>query len=73
MFLKFLLTAVFVYAAWQAFKVLERRNRGPGKVDDDTASLEVEELTECKVCGAYVTASGATGCDRDDCPHRPSP
>ncbi len=73
MFLKFLLTAVIIFAAWQAFKIYERHNRRRDHVDDESASLEVEELTECTVCGAYVPASGAANCEREDCPHKPSP
>ena len=28
-----------------------------------------EELTPCRVCGAYVAARGAANCGRADCPY----
>lgn len=32
--------------------------------DDDT-----EVMIKCKSCGAYVSASSASNCGRDDCPY----
>lgn len=32
------------------------------------AGKPIEDMTQCKVCGAYVPAKGATRCGRADCP-----
>jgi hypothetical protein len=28
----------------------------------------IEDMAQCKVCGAYVPATGAKDCGRDNCP-----
>lgn len=33
------------------------------------ADAASEDMKQCKVCGAYVAASGATNCGRPDCPY----
>ena len=53
-------------------KVPPRKRRWPGgfrreaKEPEQTAA---EEMTPCRVCGAYVPARGATNCGRADCPY----
>ncbi len=44
---------------------LERnpRSRAKGK-----AAKPVEDMAQCKLCGAYVPAIGARNCGRDKCP-----
>lgn len=32
------------------------------------AADEVEDMIKCRTCGAYVPASGAVSCGREDCP-----
>jgi hypothetical protein len=32
------------------------------------AEKPIEDMAQCRVCGAYVPASGATRCGRADCP-----
>ena len=33
-----------------------------------TAAKPIEDMAQCKVCGAYVPAKGASRCGRSDCP-----
>lgn len=33
------------------------------------AAKPIEDMAQCKVCGAYVPAKGATRCGRADCPY----
>ena len=40
---------------------------GASKPSPSPAPDGVEDMLECKVCGAYVTR-GAKSCGRDDCP-----
>lgn len=34
----------------------------------NAAAKPVEDMAQCKVCGAYVPAKGASRCGRADCP-----
>lgn len=33
------------------------------------AEANSEDMTQCKVCGAYVAGKGASNCGRADCPY----
>ena len=44
-----------------------RSNARPGA--KDKPSKPIEDMAQCKVCGAYVPASGARNCGRDKCPY----
>lgn len=47
-----------------------RKPAGPAASSRSNAAADdVETMIECKVCNAYVAASGARSCGRDDCPY----
>lgn len=78
---KLLVLAAILLAVWFGFRLLgqldrmrkdeARLNRGgggrarPGR----TKSAEVQDMTKCTACGAYVPAAGATSCGQDNCPY----
>ena len=53
--------------------VSRRKSRWPGAFRRAAKEPEpqdaAEELTPCRVCGAYVAARGAANCGRADCPY----
>ena len=66
---KLLLIVLLVFVAWYAVRwinrsppVARRRPAAPAR-----PQAAVEDLTACRVCGAYVAAS-ARGCGRPGCP-----
>jgi len=80
---KLVFTAVIVFVVWNAFKYFNRvqdqradrsrvKGQGGGAKPSPAPKAAapqdgVEDMVECKVCGAYVTR-GAKSCGRDDCP-----
>ena len=42
-----------------------KAGKGAAKI---AAAKPIEDMAQCKVCGAYVPAKGATRCGRPDCP-----
>ena len=77
---KLLFTVLVIVIVWYGFKwlarlqdrrenkVAERRRRaGRGRRPDTSA--DVEDLTECVLCGIYVAAPRARSCGREDCPY----
>jgi len=65
---KLLLLFAVLWLVWLAFRLIDRRNRLQKTGQEETAEKKADsfvELTECKGCGAYVTAAG---CDNSDCP-----
>ncbi|MEG3618858.1 hypothetical protein V5T82_10365 [Magnetovibrio sp. PR-2] len=76
--MKIVFTIAVVFAVWQAFKYLGRlqddrekrakvQKRGPKPSQEPPKQSGVEDMVECKVCGAYVTR-GIKSCGRSDCP-----
>jgi hypothetical protein len=74
---KIVVATILILAVWYGFKMmsrigevradaLARQPKPPGK--GGANKLEVEDLTECKRCGAFVSA-GAKACARGDCPY----
>ncbi|MBM3506828.1 MAG: hypothetical protein FJX64_03715 [Alphaproteobacteria bacterium] len=72
---KLVVAMILILAVWYGFKMMGRigevraeslRNANAAKGTRN--KLEVEDLTECKRCGAFVSA-GAKACARDDCPY----
>lgn len=47
----------------EGLKRWSSRSRGPA------GPARAEDMVPCKVCGAYVSARGATACGRADCPY----
>jgi len=70
---KLLVLIAVVAIVWYGWKYVNRlgqvsaeeRRRAPRRKG---ASLPTEDMTKCRVCGAYVTAA-ATNCGRPDCPY----
>ena len=72
--MKIVFTIAVVFAVWQAFKYLgrlqderEKRAKVQKRPPESPKSGGVEDMIECKVCGAYVTR-GVKSCGRADCP-----
>jgi hypothetical protein len=68
---KLLLILLLIAAVWVAFRWLNPPAPGiPRKrpaASPRPAQTTVEDLTACRVCGAYV-ASSARGCGKPGCP-----
>ena len=70
---KLLVIAVVIAVVWYGYKYINRvnaireelRRRAP---KPGGRALEAEDMTKCRVCGAYVTAQ-ARNCGRADCPY----
>ena len=67
---KLVLFVLLGIAAWYAMRWLNRAEPPKAVRRPQAASRPapaVEDLTACKLCGAYV-AAGAPACDRPGCP-----
>jgi hypothetical protein len=70
---KLLVIIAVIAAVWYGYKYVNRvneiretqRRRAPRP---GTRALEAEDMTKCRVCGAYVTQH-ARNCGRADCPY----
>lgn len=71
---KLVVAAILIFAVWYGFKMMNRigearsealPRQGKGKV---SPRADVEDLTECRRCGAFVAAN-AKACGRGDCPY----
>jgi len=69
---KLLVLVAVVAAVWYGFKLVTRlereRKRRVGEQNRQPTDF-VEEMEKCRVCGAYVAASGAQNCGRRGCPY----
>ncbi len=71
---KLVVAAILIMGVWYGFKMMARI----GEVRSETlaqkgktpakAKGEVEDLVECRRCGAFVSAN-ARACTRNDCPY----
>lgn len=76
---KILVLAAVVFAVWQGFKYLQRRQEvaernkadrvREAKRERDGTSAKVEDMVRCKVCESFVPGVGAKSCGRPDCPY----
>lgn len=82
---KLLFTAAVIYLIWQGFKWLGRVQAREKEIARERMREEarrmkaggpargggpgVEEMIECRTCGAYVALEGARNCGRADCPY----
>jgi len=74
---KVLLTVAVVIAVWFGFRYAERLGaqrerervgrRRQRRAERDESPPQVEDLVECRVCGAFV-GRDTVPCDRRDCP-----
>ena len=79
-FLKLVFLAGAVAGVWYLFKMLggptapppEREAQAPQRAAGTAARnrADAEDMIACKVCGTYVSATGARSCGRPDCPWR---
>jgi hypothetical protein len=59
---------------WHRRSQLKRRDqadldRNPkARADKNKAVRPIEDMTQCRVCNAYVPAIGASRCGRENCP-----
>jgi len=75
MLVKLLILIAVIVAVWKGFGLLRRLSDAraappPGRTrsrDDDRAP--VAELTQCRVCGTYVSPRDGVSCEREGCPH----
>ncbi|MCW8915007.1 MAG: hypothetical protein OQK24_04040 [Magnetovibrio sp.] len=75
--MKVVFTIVVVLVVWNGFKYFTRmqeqrsgrvpRSKPSPKAPEAPAKDGVEDMVECKACGAYTTRS-AKSCGRQDCP-----
>lgn len=72
--LKILFTFGVILVVWFAFKYAGRM--AEGKADETLKRQKkakdkpaVEDMTQCPKCGSYVPSSGASACERDNCPY----
>ena len=66
---KLLLVIVALALMWPLVRWLTRLGDRlpPRRAAGPRRRIEAEDLTACRVCGAYA-AAGAAGCGRPDCP-----
>lgn len=76
---KLLVLAGLIFAVWQGFKYLQRRQlvqdknrhekvREARRETQGTAD-PVEDMVRCKVCDSFVAGTGAESCGRTNCPY----
>jgi hypothetical protein len=79
---KFVVLVGLIVFVWYGFKLVgrfqevreaeakrrARDGRAEGRVQSGPVG-EVEDTVKCRVCGAYVTARGATDCGQPGCPY----
>jgi hypothetical protein len=73
---KLVVAAFLILAAWYGFKMMTRLSearsaalpRDAAAKGSSSRRTEVEDLTECRKCGAFVSAN-AKACTRADCPY----
>jgi ribosomal protein L44E len=72
---KLLLFVIVVGAVWWWHRRNQVRAREKAELDRDPRPgakhkpvKPIEDMAQCKVCGAYVAAKGASRCGRDNCP-----
>ena len=73
--LKLVLMIAVGVAAWFGYRYFKRWQAAGGKLPTvrragQTASNDLEEMVQCRICGTYVTAARPSACGRADCPYR---
>lgn len=77
---KLLFTVAVIALVWYGFKwvgrmQVKREHDARERLRRDAAEPtgagggDAEEMVKCAVCGAFVAASGARSCGREDCPY----
>jgi len=74
-FSKILVLIAIIALVWVAFRVVGRLDQArkqqarTPRPSGSESRRGVEEMVECKRCGTYVPARGASSCGRADCPY----
>jgi hypothetical protein len=73
---KILLLVLVIGAVWWWFRRSQIKAREKAELERSTRDREkgkpakpIEDMAQCKVCGAYVPATGARNCGRESCPY----
>lgn len=80
---KVLLTLFVIVVVWYGFKYVQRmqerqmatrdqvkvRRHEATRPQEKPAPTDVEDMVECRVCGAFVPQRGAAACGRGGCPY----
>ncbi len=74
---KLLFTSAVAVIVWYGYKWIGRLRNQRAQATSRLRSRHgsphsgggAEDMIECRVCGSYVAAVGATACDRDGCPY----
>jgi hypothetical protein len=73
---KILLLVLVVAVVWWWHRRNQIRRREQAELDRNPRSRTkskpakpIEDMTQCRICGAYVPAVGASKCGRDNCPY----
>jgi hypothetical protein len=71
---KILLIVLVIGAVWWFYRRSQLKARDRAELDRNPRGTKgkpakpIEDMAQCRVCGAYVPAIGATRCGRDNCP-----
>ena len=75
-FSKILLIVLVVAVVWWWHRRNQVRRREQDELERNPRSRTkskpakpIEDMTQCRVCGAYVPAVGASNCGRANCPY----
>lgn len=76
---KLLVLAAIIFAVWQGFKYLKRRQEVQDKnrhekvrearKETQGSAEPVEDMVRCSVCDSFVAGVGPKSCGRSDCPY----
>ena len=72
MLLKFGVLAAIIAAVIFAYRIIDRRIKGPGTPQvhgESRPSDDSQPMALCATCETYVPAEGARSCERADCPY----
>lgn len=70
--LKYLLLILVIAGVWYGYRYVNRKKTAAGEpVTPPPAHPQVkaEDMSACRVCGAYVAEATAKSCGRNDCPY----
>ncbi|HYM30335.1 MAG TPA: hypothetical protein VEU47_03485 [Candidatus Cybelea sp.] len=74
---KLLLLALLIAAVWFLFRAFTgggSAGSAGGAAGDGGAAgrdvIDAEDMTQCRVCGTYISATKPSACSRADCPYR---
>ena len=69
--LKYLLLILVIAGVWYGFRYVNKKKAAAPPVTPPPAQPQVkaEDMTACRVCGAYVAEATVKSCGRNDCPY----